>query len=353
MSEALDQRDRLVGLLLGTAVGDALGLPAEGLSPVRIRRRWNGAWHMRLVFGRGMVSDDTEHAFFVAQSLLVSPKDATAFRKSLAARLRWWFLALPAGVGLATARACLRLWLGISPERSGVNSAGNGPAMRSAVLGAFFSDDERRRREFVAASTRLTHTDPRAEIAALAVAEAVAWAANAPTDSSAFLKRLPACGTDGEWLRICHRLGEGLAAHETVKEFACSLGLGNGVSGYAFHTVPVAIYAWLRHPGDFRQALTSALDCGGDTDTVGAIVGALTGGDVGEANIPKEWIEALWEWPRTANTLRKLANRLAQQQDQPEPLQPVRYFWLGVLPRNVVFLLVVLIHGLRRLFPPY
>ena len=41
---------------------------------------------------------------------------------------------LPAGVGLATARACLKLWLGFSPERSGIYSAGNGPAMRSAVL---------------------------------------------------------------------------------------------------------------------------------------------------------------------------------------------------------------------------
>jgi hypothetical protein len=61
---------RLTGILLGTAVGDALGLPAEGLSPRRRRRLMPGPWRHRLVFGRGMMSDDTEHTLFVAQSLL-------------------------------------------------------------------------------------------------------------------------------------------------------------------------------------------------------------------------------------------------------------------------------------------
>jgi len=93
---------------------------------------------MRLAFGRGIVSDDTEHAFLVGQSLLVASGDVAAFRRALAGRLRWWFLGLPAGVGLATARACVKLCLGISPERSGVYSAGNGPAIRSASIGAYF-----------------------------------------------------------------------------------------------------------------------------------------------------------------------------------------------------------------------
>lgn len=61
---------RLAGILLGTAVGDALGLTAEGLSPQRRRRLYPGPWRHRFLFGRGMISDDTEHAFFVAQSLL-------------------------------------------------------------------------------------------------------------------------------------------------------------------------------------------------------------------------------------------------------------------------------------------
>jgi ADP-ribosylglycohydrolase len=308
---------------------------------------------MGLLFGRGMVSDDTEHAFFVAQSLLTSPTDPAAFRRGLAARLRWWFLVLPAGVGLATARACLKLWLGISPEWSGVFSAGNGPAMRSAILGAFFADNEHRRREFVVASTRLTHTDPRAEIAALAVAEAAAWTVAGHGPLRGFLQRLPGCGTGDEWSQICRRLDEAFGANESVKDFARSLGLGNGVTGYTFHTVPVAIFAWLRHPNDFRKALIVAMECGGDTDTVGAIVGALVGSDVGEDEIPVEWLGSLWAWPRTAEKMRMLATRLAKAKEQGQPQPPVSYFWIGVLPRNVFFLLVVLGHGLRRLIPPY
>jgi ADP-ribosylglycohydrolase len=54
---------------------------------------------------------------------------------------------------------------------------------------------------------------------------------------------------------------------------------------YVYHTVPVAVYAWLRHYGDFRATVEAALDCGGDTDTVGATAGTLAGATVGAAGI--------------------------------------------------------------------
>jgi len=226
--------------------------------------------------------------------------------------------------------------------------------MRSAIIGAFFADDEQRRREFVKAATRLTHTDPRAEIAALAVAEAAAWIVGRKDDDlNGFPKKLQTCGNGDEWSHICRRLDEAIVANESVKDFACSLGLKDGVTGYAFHTVPVAIYAWLRHPHDFHNAVTDALECGGDADTVGAIVGALVGGSVGEDGIPNDWLCRLWEWPRTTEKMRVLSARLMRAKEQGQPQPPVSYFWIGVLPRNLIFLLVVVGHGMRRLFPPY
>lgn len=69
-------KNRLAGIILGTAVGDALGLPAEGISRKRMYRMFSGPWRHRFLFGHGMVSDDTEHTFFVAQSLLAQPRDA-------------------------------------------------------------------------------------------------------------------------------------------------------------------------------------------------------------------------------------------------------------------------------------
>ena len=191
------------GALLGTAVGDALGLPAEGLSRSRIEVRWHGHWGQRFIFGRGMCSDDTEHTFFVAQALLSYPDDPVKFQRCLAWKLRLWLLGVPAGVGFATLRAILKLWMGFPPSRSGVYSAGNGPAMRSALLGAYFFDEPAKRRQFVSAATRLTHTDPKAETAALAVAEAAAWAVLQDRPLSEWLSGLAHFGSDEEWLAVC------------------------------------------------------------------------------------------------------------------------------------------------------
>jgi len=109
-----------------------------------------------------MVSDDTDHTVFVAQALLSAPRSPDDFARSLAWRLRFWLLCLPAGIGFATLRSILRLWIGFPPHRSGVRSAGNGPSTRSAIIGAAIPEDEDRRRTYVTAATRFTHTDPTA-----------------------------------------------------------------------------------------------------------------------------------------------------------------------------------------------
>ena len=344
-------REQLTGVLIGTAVGDALGLPAEGLSRERIQRKWKGVWKHRFLFGYGMCSDDTEHTFFVVQALLAHGDDVAAFQKNLAWKLRFWLLGLPAGVGFATLRAIIKLWLGFPPSRSGVFSAGNGPAMRSAIIGAFFADQPERRRSFVAASTKITHTDPKAETAALAVAEAAAWAVNQDKSAGQFLADLAKTGSDEEWRGICQQLGASYEAGKSVQNFAGLLGLGKGVSGYAYHSVPVALYAFLRHSGDFQPAVVAALDCGGDTDIVGAITGALCGAQHGAVGIPPEWRDKILEWPRSLTLMMQVAKRLAEQKASLHPMGPVRYFWPAIVLRNIVFLITVLIHGMSRILP--
>ena len=97
-------KSAIVGSLLGTAVGDALGLPIEGLSRRRAARLIGELDSYRLVFGRGMVSDDTEHACMVAQALIASGNDPDMLAHQLVKRLRWWLYSLPAGTGAATLR---------------------------------------------------------------------------------------------------------------------------------------------------------------------------------------------------------------------------------------------------------
>jgi ADP-ribosyl-[dinitrogen reductase] hydrolase len=118
-----------------------------------------------------MVSDDTEHACLTAQAMIESRGDVEVFRRRLAAGLRWWFLRMPAGIGLSTLRAIIRLWMGVPAAESGVNSAGNGAAMRAPILGLI--GDSALRRAMVRASTRITHADPRAEHGSQIIALAV------------------------------------------------------------------------------------------------------------------------------------------------------------------------------------
>ncbi len=182
-----DRFHAVAGCLHGTAVGDAIGLPFEGLSRRRVDRWLRGPLQHRFFFGHGFCSDDTEHTCMVAQALLTARDEPDqkwflqVFTHNLAWRFRVWLLGLPAGIGLATLRAIVKQWIHILGHSKGVFSAGNGPAMRSAILGVCHGDDPAFLRQLVRASTYLTHTDPRAEHGALAVA----WAAYCASRSEA------------------------------------------------------------------------------------------------------------------------------------------------------------------------
>jgi ADP-ribosyl-[dinitrogen reductase] hydrolase len=360
-----ERADRVAGVLLGTAVGDALGLPREGLGRRRAGRVFGDPpLRHSFLLGRGMVSDDTEHTCLVAQALLRAPDDPEAFARALAWGLRLWLLGVPAGVGWATLRATARLWLGVPPSRSGVFSAGNGPAMRAALLGVCLGDDPERLRSYVRASTRLTHTDPRAERGAFLVALAAHHGARhgpGGVSGSAFLASVrDQVKGDAELDGLLTKVEDYLVRGAPAADLADALGLRRGVSGYVYHTVPLALYCWLRAPGDFRRAVEKVIVLGGDADTTGAIVGGMAGATVGAGGIPAEWIGGLLEWPRSVAWLRALAARLAEQfpgagaavrptaGDGPLPL-----FWPGLIPRNLLFVAVVFLHALRRALPPY
>ena len=340
----MDLTNRIVGCLLGGAVGDALGLPYEGQSRRHIARRLGTApLEHSLIRGRGMISDDTEHACMTAQALLAAPHDPDAFVRSLAWRLRGWLAVLPAAVGLGTLRAIIKLWLGASPQRSGVDSAGNGPAMRAAILGACLGPA--RLHAHVERSTRLTHTDPRALAGALAIAQAAAAITHTTATPLQILTDIRDTTTDPE---LAAALELALAHHARAASpefFACSLGQVDGVTGYIHHTVPVALYCWLHTPHDVRAAIEHAVRLGGDTDTVAAIVGGLVGASAGADNIPQQWLTGLLEAPRSAAWIRRLGERLAS----PTPSGPLRLAWPLLPLRNLAFLIIVLGHGFARL----
>lgn len=347
--------DAIAGAILGCAVGDAIGLPYEALSRRRGVRLLGQPDRHRFLLRRGMASDDTEHTCMVAQALCAAPTDPAQFQRQLARRLRWWFAGLPAGIGTATLKASLKLWLGFSPEHSGVFSAGNGPAMRSPVLGAAI-EDIKTLRSFVRASTRLTHTDPKAELGAFVVALA-AWCARRGSDSPGpfFEHYREAAGAhvSEEFAGLMAAVEKSLEAGDSTEAFADQLGCRRGVSGYVYHTVPVVLHSWLSQPRDFRGGVTSVIRCGGDTDTTAAIVGAIVGAGVGPRGIPPDWLSGLWEWPRTVAWMHRLAGAAGAAVSTGRPVRPPGVVPLVGLARNGLFLGVVLGHVLRRMLPPY
>lgn len=354
----MDRGNRFRGLILGTAVGDALGYPAENMSARRITRLYKGRWRHRFILGHGMISDDTDHTVFVAQALLAHPDDVDRFSRRLAMSLRWWMLGVPAGIGGATLRGIARLWLGFGPARSGVFSAGNGAAMRSAILGAYFAGERDRLDTYLSAQTRITHTDPKALVGAAAIAYVAEWVvrddltARPDADSlHALLTSLP--HADDDWAELVSTIMEAARREATVAEFADMLGLSHGVSGYVYHTVPVALYAWYRHFGDFETTVAEVMSRGGDTDTAGAIAGALAGATTGETGIPADWIAGIADWPRGTRRLRLIADRLATASGAGAPSKTVPYFWPAMLPRNLIAFALTLVHLARRALPPY
>ena len=348
------------GCLLGGAVGDALGLPREGLTPHRAAQRFGiEPRHALLPGGYGMLSDDTEHACMTAQALAQAGPDAPPrFARMLGSKLRWWMAALPPGVGMPTARACLRLWLGVPPERAGVWSAGNGPAMRAPVLGVALHHRPTLMRTFIETSTALTHRDPKALHGALAAAHLAARAARAamnlqPWHTTELLREIRALypPDDSEARRGLDALEQAIAEAWEPARFLEELDLPRGPGGYIHHTMPAVAYIALRHPTDFPAAMRTMAQLGGDADSIGAIAGGIVGARAGSTGIPERWLRGLVDYPRSVPWIRRVAANTAAAVADAKPRPPVPLAWPVVPLRNAALLTVVLIHGLRRLLP--
>ncbi len=109
----------------------------------------------------------------------------------------------------------------------------------------------------------------------------------------------------------------------------------------------MATYAWLRHRGQFETQAREAIACGGDTDTVAAILGGISGAEVGEAGIPRAWLDGICDWPRSVDYIRRMAEALTHEKTKAPKL-----CWQAIPLRNLIFLLIVLAHGFRRLLLP-
>ena len=175
----------------------------------------------------------------------------------------------------------------------GQGSCGNGGAMRSAPIGAYFADDYDRVVAEAKASAEVTHAHPDGKTGAAAVALASAWMVRNAKSSAGtghaliefVLEHLPQTDT-------YHRLLKALEVPlDSSPKVAASL-LGNGSKVIASDTVPFCLWCAARHMDNYVDALWTTVSGLGDRDTTCAIVGGIVTAGAGRESIPEEWLKA-------------------------------------------------------------
>ena len=175
----------------------------------------------------------------------------------------------------------------------GEGSCGNGGAMRSAPIGAYFADDYDRVVFEAKLSAEVTHSHRDGKTGAAAVALAAAWMVREGKAGAAagnglipfVLEHLPHTET-------YHRLKKALEVPLELSPQTAASVLGNGTQVIASDTVPFCLWCAARHVGDYTGALWTTVTGLGDRDTTCAIVGGIVSLSAGREAIPGEWLRA-------------------------------------------------------------
>lgn len=294
---------RAYGALAGLALGDALGMPTQAMSPQQIQMVYGQV--TGLVDGdksqpyapgmaAGSVTDDTEQALLIASLLLKGHGsglnlDASEFSQAL---LAWEDSMIERGsldlLGPSTKAALERVRAGENPLRVGGEGTTNGAAMRVTPIGIAASTSDRQLfADAVWSSCQVTHATRQGFQSAALVAAAVSLGIDAGaadvTDllwkAVAFVRSLPERGAwspEPDVVAATHRALKLAAQPPSSLEWLAGQ-IGTAVA--AAQAIPMAFALLARDPSP--RALLQAANLGGDTDTIGAIAGAILGASLG------------------------------------------------------------------------
>ncbi|GAA3707869.1 hypothetical protein GCM10022224_086800 [Nonomuraea antimicrobica] len=301
-------RDRARGCLLGLAAGDALGAPAENLSPSEIRRRWG-----RLTEIEGGGTDDTEYAIFAASLLLrhghalTAADVAAAYRAEIIPRVTGPMR----GAGFSELGTIEALRRGLEPPLTGLVHAhgwSDGLAMRAAPYGIFCPGDPDEAARLMAQDGLVSGADE-GVLGGRAIAGAVAAAMAGAAPGEVVEAALSVIPADSWTARDVVRARAALAHGEDPVE---ALHEAVVVRHYPWtdlapEAVALALAAFLAGDGDVEAAVTFGVSLGRDADTIGAIAGAVAGASSGERGVPARWAARIG--PVTGKCLPVVAGR--------------------------------------------
>lgn len=305
--------DLFMGSALGTFAGDAFGMPFEGWPSYEVRAVLKQGDFMRDGrFPRGTYTDDTQMMIGILESIVVHG----AFDPEYTAGRFLANFQPQRGYGARIYGLMERLRAGIPWDQAGTDSFGNGSAMRVAPLGFFFYDDRDYIKEAAGLSSRITHVHPEgiagAVAQALAVGSAVAHSLrNRPIDIPSFVEATakavsPISEAFSQRLR-----GLKAISFNSTDNLIDALTRCYDCSVKAVEAVPPAIGAFL-FTGSFKDAVILGVSLGGDTDTIGAMAGALAGAYYGYKHIPSDWLEVMENGDKGRDYVAKLARQAAQ-----------------------------------------
>lgn len=293
-------------VLLGTAVGDALGVPFETkLANYEPLVAWDGQSYLGSEHHRlkpGQYSDDTQMSLMVAESLIenhgFNPDD-------LAERYVDWIISGRArGYGKTTLLAIQNLVQGKHWSESGIaGSYGNGTAMRSAPFGVYFRNDLQSLVSICKMDSAITHASDEAEAGSIAIGLAAAYAVNREPDG--LLDELWRILPDSKVKSAIYSLDSLIDSPYITPEQALRV---IGTKADVRQTVPAALYCFLKFD-NYHDAVLAAIKAGGDTDTTAAIVGALFGAKLGMSSINKDLANGVEESDRLIELDSQLYNR--------------------------------------------
>ncbi|MFP9191373.1 ADP-ribosylglycohydrolase family protein [Natrialbaceae archaeon A-CW1-1] len=297
--------DRARGVLLGLACGDAFGRPVEFKSASGITAEYGeldemvgyGTWNQPA----GTITDDTEQALCIARSLVEHQEFDPA---DIGDRFVGWYDSGPFDIGIMTRRSIEKLQAGQSWEQAGQEvweaspegkNAGNGSVMRCPPLAIPYVTDWDRLVNVSKQSSRITHADTRCTygcaILNLTVAGLLDDADTPLQDALEYVDQdIPDELTAA--LRPISR-GDSPGTLET--------------SGYVVHSLQTALHDGLGCES-VEEAIVTAVNRGGDTDTIGAIAGAVAGARFGASQLPDQWLSAIDE----TDELESLAEQLVE-----------------------------------------
>jgi poly(ADP-ribose) glycohydrolase ARH3 len=297
-------RDRFVGCLLGKAVGDALGGRFEAQSADHIRSRFPSVEKL-IAYPTDELwyTDDTQMAIGVCEALvdrgeIVEESLCKAFvgnyvpSRGYARGARLVLEAMEEGQDYRQ----------VAAQYFPGGSYGNGAAMRVAPVGLLFRNNHTRLMEQARLSALPTHLHPLGIEGAQLLALAVALATSPkPFDREAFFTPLlAACKSDEYRAKI-----EEASRVQNPKDL---INLGNQIE--ALHSAPTAIASFALTPNSFEETIGNVILLGGDTDTLAAMAGALSGAYLGAKRLPGRLVGLLESSPKGRDYLSQLAGQL-------------------------------------------